>query len=432
MISSSVSRAASLIGRLACLLAPLILSSPLAWAENWNISGQAKYFLSHSRYDADNVFAAAASRSPIDHHLNLRLSANQRWGNRWDTVIHYTANALSADSIEAARSFSALPTLAGYGSPNDDARLFNLTSVVSDQGKNLQAHRFDRLSVGYSETGYVFRFGRHAVSWGNGMIFQPMDIFNPFSPTTIDKEYKPGDDMAYLQNLLASGNDLQSVLIPRRDIASGDLRADESSLAMKYHHYTGGGADMDFLAARHYGENLAGFGFAIDWQGAVIRGDLVNVWAAAGTTVSGVTSINYSWVWDGHNMSGYGEYFRNGYGISDGNYSALALTANAALMSRISRREIFTLGKDYVAGGITIEATPRWLLNAALINNMNDNSWLAQWVANFDWQENWTVLAGTNLPFGAKGTEYGGIEGATSGEYIGGGKSMFLQIAHYF
>ncbi|MDP7518165.1 MAG: hypothetical protein QGI17_13730 [Arenicellales bacterium] len=431
MISSSVSRAAGSIYGLACPLFFLILTPSLAAAEEWKSSGRTQYALFHSRYDADNFFAGAGSNSPTDHEINVRLMTGRRWEDRWDTVIHYSASAVSSDSIEAVRGSGAPPAMVGYRTPNDDEQLFNLASVVTDDGGNVRTHRLDRLSVGYSETAYVFRFGRHAVSWGNGVIFQPMDIFNPFSPTAIDKEYKSGDDMAYLQNLLASGNDVQTVLIPRRDITSGQLHADESSLAVKYRH-THGGADIDLLVARHYAENLAGFGFAADWKGAVIRGDLVNSRNNGKSILSGVTSINYSWVWGGYNMTGYAEYFRNGYGITDGDYSALALSTNPALVSRISRGEVFTLGQDYLAAGMTIEWAPRWRLYPVLINNMSDGSWLTQWVASLDWKEDWTLLTGVNLPFGAKGTEYGGIEGTTPGEYIGGGKSLFLQIACYF
>ena len=32
--------------------------------------------------------------------------------------------------------------------------------------------------------------GRQAVTWGNGLIFNPMDLFNPFSPVDIERDYK--------------------------------------------------------------------------------------------------------------------------------------------------------------------------------------------------------------------------------------------------
>jgi len=37
------------------------------------------------------------------------------------------------------------------------------------------------------------------LSWGNGLVFSPMDIVNPFDPTAVDTEYKAGDDMLYGQ-----------------------------------------------------------------------------------------------------------------------------------------------------------------------------------------------------------------------------------------
>ncbi|MFV1998236.1 MAG: hypothetical protein ACC641_09525 [Acidiferrobacterales bacterium] len=431
MISRNASSAFTLKYRTALLLASLIIFAPAVLAGEWKTGGHLKYFFSQSRYDTDNIFSQAGTPSPTDQSLNFRLTAEKKWESNWDSVIHYEVGAFRSDSIETARLFGALPTLAGYGIPNDSARLFNLTSVIVDEGKNVLYQRLDRVSIGYTQTSYVFRFGRQAVSWGNGMVFQPMDIFNPFSPTAIDKEYKTGDDMVYMQNLLETGNDIQTVLIPRRNITTGNLEADESSLAVKYHS-TRGAIDIDLLVSRHFGDNLAGFGFSADWKGAILRGDLVNAWNPNGSALSAVTSINYAWVWGRHNVSGFFEYYRNGYGISDGIYDPLVLVANPALISRISRGELFTLGRDYLAAGLTVELTPRWLFNPLLINNMNDGSWLTQWIATFDWKQDLKLLLGTNLPVGNKGTEYGGIPSTTPGEYIGGGRSAFLQLAYYF
>jgi len=431
MTHSNASFACTAPGWSVLLLVLLVVFVPVAKAEEWKTGGHVKYFFSQTRYDPDNIFSQAGTPSPLDQSLDLRLTAKKKWGSKWDTDIQYEVGAFHSDSIETARGFGPLPTLARYGIPNDDARLFNLTSVFVDQGKNVLFQRLDRVSVGYTETDYVLRFGRQAVSWGNGMVFQPMDIFNPFSPTAIDKEYKTGDDLVYMQNLLETGGDIQSVFIPRRDTTTGNLETDESSLAVKY-HTTRGAIDIDLLVSRHFGDNLAGFGFAMDWKGTVLRGDLINAWNPGGSALSGVTSINYAWVWARHNVSGFLEYYRNGYGINDGDYNPLALAANPALVNRISRGEIFTLGQDYLAAGLTVELTPRWLFNPLLINNMNDGSWLTQWIATFDWKQDLNLLIGANLPVGDKGTEYGGIPSTTPGEFIGGGRSAFLQLAYYF
>jgi len=406
-----------------------------ALAEDWQTAGHLKYFFSVTQYDSDNIFSDEGESTPVDQSLNLRLRAEKKWPSKWDVVIHYEAAAYYSDSVAVLRDTGLTPAFAGYRLPNDDARLFNLTSIAKGEGesngKELLYHRLDRASVGYTETDYVIRFGRQAVSWGNGLVFQPMDIFNPFSPTAIDKEYKTGDDMLYVQYLLASGDDIQSVLIPRRNINNDNVEAEESSLAVKY-HATRGTTDMDYLVARHYADNLIGAGFAMDWKGAVLRGDLVNVWNPDGPTWSGVISVNYSWVWSGYNVSGFVEYYRNGYGISNKDYSPDALDDRPELISRLFRGEIFTLGKNYLAGGLTVELTPRWIFNPLLINNINDGSWFTQWMASFDWKQNLSLLFGANIPLGGKDTEYGGIPTDTADVYSGGGSSFFLQLAYYF
>ncbi|MCW9018140.1 MAG: hypothetical protein OQJ89_14315 [Kangiellaceae bacterium] len=346
-------------------------------------------------------------------------------------MIHYELGAFHSDSINAARELGLLSNALDYGPPNDDARLFDLTSVISDEGKRILFHRLDRLSVRYTTTNFVFRFGRQAVSWGNGLVFQPMDIFNPFAPTAIDKEYKTGDDMLYMQYLLDSGDDVQTVIVPRRDIINNKIEAQQSSFAVKYHTIYGT-TDIDLLISQHFDDNVVGIGFAADWKGSVLRGDLVRAWNSNESALSGVVSINYSWIWGGHNVSGFLEYFHNGNGIDDGDYSPAALAVNPALTNRLARGEIFTLGQDYLAGGLTVELTPRWLFNPLLINNMNDHSWLTQWNATFDWQQNLTLLLGANLPLGNKGTEYGGIPGSMPDVYNGGGRSAFVQLAYYF
>ena len=38
------------------------------------------------------------------------------------------------------------------------------------------------------------QIGRQPISFGNGFVFSPLDLVQPFSFATIDNEYKPGID----------------------------------------------------------------------------------------------------------------------------------------------------------------------------------------------------------------------------------------------
>lgn len=409
------------------VVALLALASLPVAADDWQFGGHAKYQAAATLYDADSIFGTGGAVTALDQDANLRLKAERRDGP-WDYRIHYELGVLCGDTLAASRFFT--PPWGSYGPPSDATRLFDLTGVLHNEGRAAAVQRIDRASVGYAREGFVFRAGRDAVSWGNGLVFQPMDIFNPFSPTAIDKEYKPGDDLLYTQILQQSGSDMQLVFVPRRD-AVGGVSADSASLAAKYRQRVRL-ADVDVLLARHYGETLLGGGGGADWGGAVVRGDLMASATASDTVVSGIANVSYSWMWGGHNLSGYLEYFRNGFGQANRDYSTAGLSANPALLARLARGELYNLGRDYLAGGLTIELTPRWMLSPLGVWNLNDGSGLIQVGASFDWRQNTSLLLGATLPLGPHDTEYGGIPLTTPGQYYRPGTSAYGRVAWYF
>lgn len=412
----------------ALLLLPVLPSE----ADDWSFGGHVRYQLSGTQYAQDNLMASLGDTLHVDQQADLRLKAERKW-DTWDASIHYALLAAYGDTINTLNGFGgSLPPYLGVGVPSDKMRLFNLAQVITDSGSFAAVHRLDRASFGYTGQQLVMRFGRQAISWGNGVIFHPMDIFNPFSPTAINKEYKTGDDMVYGQWLYESGNDMQGVLVPRRTI-SGDLSDTASSIAMKYRGKQND-LDFDLLAARHYDENLIGIGLARDWKGAVWRTDITTVQLdSGGHSISAIANISYSWTWSGHNVSGNLEYYRNGTGISDGNYD-LTLPQYSDLVARLSRGEIYNIGRDYVAGNIMVELSPRWIFTPTVIWNINDGSVLTQAFLNYDWKQNAAVLAGITIPYGPRGTEFGGVPAPPPppNTYIGPGNSAYVQISYYF
>ncbi len=315
------------------------------------------------------------------------------------------------------------------GLPDDRRRLFDLTHEITDRNRLAAVQRLDRLSLGYSSARQSLRFGRQAVSWGNGLVFQPLDFVNPFSPIAIDKDYKTGDDMLYGQWLMAGQGDLQAIVLPRRDPVTGRVESSQSSYAVKS-RTRHGGFDLDLLAARHYDENLIGAGLVKSLGGAVWRLDVSYTDLAndAGAW-SLVTNLDYSWIWGGKNIYGYIEYFRNGVGESDRTgYAA----PNAALAARLARGELFTLARDYAALGMQIELAPLVNLYQGLILNLNDGSGFFQVRGVYDWRQNVQLMTGVNLPFGARGDEYGGIPVGVTGTYTVPGRSVYFRAAYYF
>jgi hypothetical protein len=301
--------------------------------EDWSFGGHSKYHV-------------IATDNTVDHFLDLRLKAEKRW-DRWQTNIHYEVLGFKGDEIGS--------------------------DVVQ---------RLDRLFVAYNGEQVVLRFGRQAISWGNGLVFQPLDIFSPFSPTEIDKEYKTGDDMLYGQWLFENGDDLQLILLPRNKIES------ESSFALKYRGTYQDEWNFDLIAARHFDENVFGLGLSKNILEAMWRFDMSLTQLKDGdTAISLVTNINYSWVWFEKNFSGFIEYYHNGI---DG----------IALQNRLERGELYTQGSDYLSQGIQIELHPLFNIHATWINNLEDNNGIFQIRGIYDWAENLQLVAWLDETYG--------------------------------
>ena len=417
------------VGR-ALLLAALAASAPVV-ADNWNFGGHVKYQYTYTDYRADDINAVFGGDPARDQGLDLRLKAENRTGP-WDFAAHYELLAVTGDSLEARRRMAAagIPAIGTVtGLPDDRRRLFDLTHETTDRNRLAAVQRLDRLSIGYSTARQSLRFGRQVVSWGNGLVFQPLDFVNPFSPIVIDKDYKTGDDMLYGQWLVREQDDVQAIVLPRRDPASHRVEGNQSTYAAKY-RVRWSGFDLDFLGARHFGENLAGLGVVRSVGGAVWRLDVSYTdLEHGGSATSLVTNMDYSWMWGGKNVYGYAEYFRNGVGESDrANYA----TPNAELSERLARGELFTLARDYTTLGLQVEFTPLFNFYTNLIANLNDGSKFLQLRGVYDWMEDMQLMAGVNLPSGSRGTEYGGVPVAGTNSFAATGKSVYLRGAYYF
>jgi hypothetical protein len=381
-------------------------------------------------YPDESAFDEIFGSSSIDSAVDARVIFGAQSG-RWNFDLDYQLVGLYADTLEFTRELPPELQILFPHLPDDRTRLFDLTHVFTDSGKSAAYQRLDRMAVRYASDQLVMKFGRQAITWGNGLVYNVMDIFNPFDPAAVDKEFKTGDDMLYGQYLQSNGNDLQGVMVFRRDPFTEDLEADKSSLAIKYHHMASI-SEYDALVAQHYGDTLVGTGANYSIGGAVLRGDVVVTFTDDDTVPSLVTSISQSWIWGGKNVSGVAEYFYNGFGQSDGCYSFECLADNPDLLERIARGELFTLGRHYVALSAMVEITPLFLLTPNVFFSVADPSALVQVVFQNDLRENLLLWSAINFPIGGDGTEFGGAATGVPGLYLSTGPSASVQLVWYW
>jgi hypothetical protein len=406
----------------------LILALMFAQAQALELRGHIKPQVTAVNLPADSLLRDFSDDPAVDTGLDLRLNLSAS-GNQWAWHGDYQLLARQGDQLELQRQ-SLLAGFTAAALPDDERRVFDLSHRISDRDDRAITHRLDRLYLGYSSNKTVIKIGRQAVSWGNGLIYNPVDFFNPFDPTAIDTEYKTGDDMLYAQYLLDSGDDLQAVWVGRRD-EDDEVRADVSSIALKYHRFSEA-REFDFLAAEHYDATVVALGGSIDIADAIWRSDIMLTDTGDERFTSFVLNWSYSWIaWD-KNTSVAVEYFRNGFGIDDGDYAPAALASNPELQSRIERGELYTLAENYLATAVTVEMAPLWMLTASIFANLDDDSMLLQLFSRHDLQQDLQLLLALNLPRGSDGSEFGGIDPGLDDRTVAVGSSLFAQLGWYF
>jgi hypothetical protein len=391
-----------------------------------------------SRIDDESLFAAQETGPYWDGQGELRLKNDLFLGKRLRLETHYELVNQTGDSLEVRNrlgisSASGITALLVGQAVDDDRRLMSLTRILDDGGRHVAYHRLDRLNLTYNNSWGTLRLGRQALTWGNGLIFNPVDLFNPFAPTTVLRDYKAGDDMALLQIPLGTG-EAEFLYLPRRDPETGDLSDDQSSYASKW-HFAAVGMEIDFMAARHFKDLLFGAGVTGYMGGAAWRFDSQYTLLDNDDEQTGfwqiVANMDYAWGWFGKNIYGLFEYYYNGLGYTDNYHKALA---DPVLSDRLLRGELFGLGRHYLAGQLQIELHPLLQSHWSAIVNLSDSSLIFQPQLMWDMALNWQLIAGATLYSGGHQTEYGGFDASVGfwSYEVTPSDSFFLWLTYYF
>lgn len=360
-----------------------------------------------------------------DYTADLRLMFTQDVGPLRLTA-HHTTVLNGGDSF----AFVTNPGATLEQQPDDDAlRLMDLTWEVESGSRHRLFHRFDRLAVQYRGATWGFTLGREAVSWGSGQVFQPMDLFSPFAPTTVDRDFKAGDDLLIVDKLFADGSDLQLLGIARRDI-DGDVTSDVMSAAIKWRKFVGD-KELEIFGGKHYKDQVYGGSVRIPIQGAMARADVVATRLDGGDwRVSGIVNVDYSFGIDDRSTYVFAEYYHNAFGVKKLPASVIQLPE--PLLERLARGEVFNLMRDYLALGGGIQWHPLWQQSLALIANLQDASSLVQTSLSYVPGDNATIEAGVVIPIGKAGEEFGGVPVLGDAATTGGALQGYLRWVYYF
>jgi hypothetical protein len=412
--------------------APLVglLAASATWggAGAQAVHGHVKTQAEYLRGASDSLATSLGYRDAQATSLDLRVSGKLAKGH-FTFDGDYVLLAAAGRAVELERELAKLePDLyvdrsATQWLPLDDA----ITATQRTQA----VHSLDRLSMTYSSERWVFKLGRQASSWGDGIVFRPLDLFDPFAPDAEDTSYKPGIDGVYAQRLFKDGSDVAVLTVPRRDPASGHLTSAQSSLAVKWHGFAKN-VELNALAARDYRDTVLGLGASGALGQGVWRVNVVpTLLDAGGVKTSLVANVEHAWQWHDRNVSGFVEYFRNGFGRSDRDYTPADLSPD--LVARLARGQAFDTGRNYVAAGLRVQWTPLLETDPVLIVNANDQSTLFLVQGSYSVTQNVTLDFGLRSAGGILGTEFGGLRSTPAGgPFATPPTRLFARVAVYF
>lgn len=359
----------------AALALALLLPATAAAGTHAEIGGHVKaFFVGVAPYDHLLMPDDPTGSAALDSRLRFEF------GTDWlDVQIHPTLTVNLGTggfglSTGVGRSAPEAVPLSGY--------------LVETEAFSVFA-RLDRLSLKATAGPVDVTLGRQAITFGQGLLFTPMDLVAPFTPTTVDTSYKPGVDALRI-----------------------DIYAGMSGQITPFLAYLGDW-DLDGLGFGIWGQgtivtvDLAGFAAAM--YGDVVLG--ASVYAPVGPIgIYGDAVVTIEGEDDAEFRGMLGVQTRPGptttlnvelYGQTFGTTERSKFLA-VGTGDRWQRGELWLNGHFYVGAMLGQEITPLINLGVGLIGNLLDPSFLLTPSLSFSLAENADLSLGGFIGMGKR------------------------------
>jgi hypothetical protein len=268
-------------------------------------------------------------------------------------------NQVAAGSFFRTQDFHVF----GYSPPKPWLSMEDTISTGTTNGYGLGAYR---AWVGVEDERGVVRAGRQRVAWGTGKIWNPTDVLNPYSPTSVERDERRGVDALYARAGVGTLGQAEFVW------AGEDRWVDQQMLVRGRGNF--GGWDMSLLGGKIAGSTAA-FMVGGDFAGTVADGTLhgeagyfdpqwrTPYWKAGiGYDYNVPSETKLRWLKDAAFVI---EYYRAGNGQTDVRRYDFAPV--------LAGREV-SVARDYAGASFARDVHPLLKVEAFAIANADDGS----------------------------------------------------------
>jgi len=386
-----------------------ILSAPaLAAALDFDLGGDARY------YQFVQVGSASADRRDSELGI-LRLKGTS------EPIDEVATEAHAVVSLQSPAS--TLSTTLASGTTR---RYLDLQHTEGSGDDFSATFELDRLNLTWERPQFRFTVGRQAITWGVTYFWPVLDLFAPFAPQRIDREYKPGVDALRLTIPIAAFSQLEIAAAGQGQ----SLQRDGSVGALLRVHL--GGADVGGMLGRFHHDTVAGAFVTADVMGSGVR-------AEAAYTDSGDpydATIDRAQFWRvgfavdrqlTEDLHLNGELAWNQFG--SGHVHDYLLIAQA---DRVSRGEVTALARYYAGASLSWQAHPLLTMTGSGLWNIDDGSILLLPYAEASLADNLTAVLGGAFGIGP-GLRDGpfGVQIPRS-EYGSAAQTLYAALRFYF
>ncbi len=289
-------------------------------------------------------------------------------------------------------------------------------------------HEFDRILVAWHPVWGEITEGRQAIGLGRGVLFSAVDIFSPFSPLEVDREWRRGVDAVRAEYNVSATSSIEL-------LGAFGERWTESALLGRARGYIGN-IDGELMLGKRADDTMVAASLSAAVLGAEAHIELAlfdtpetqpdgGLFGDPRLVGKGVVGASYTFN-VGNGLTLLGEYHYSGFGLKHIE-NAISCLEDPLFQERYLRGDTQILGRHAIALQLTYPMNERLTGSLLFLQSPVDGSGLTAPSVRWDLTQSLSLVASGFFPWG-NGPSGGGL----SSEYGATPTSAFVQLSFYY